>query len=221
MNPDLNPIEEQALDTLLAETLGQSTPPDLSKEILAQLSNDASTSGIQVASNQVASSQSEAQSTGRAGSLVAIFAGIAASIALVAWLASNNADVDDPGMVTAENTPDRLAEPDAKSNVLPPSAVATNDQPPTELPKTQQSVRPPTKVRGVPMVVRSQPQSQPSEISPTLSETHSPSLRRRIELVSQQIETNFSGYWDAIGICLLYTSPSPRDQRGPRMPSSA
>ena len=25
----------------------------------------------------------------------------------------------------------------------------------------------------------------------------------------------------AICICLLYTSPSPRDQRGPRMPSSA
>ena len=25
----------------------------------------------------------------------------------------------------------------------------------------------------------------------------------------------------ALGICLLYTSPSPRDQRGSRMPSSA
>ena len=24
-----------------------------------------------------------------------------------------------------------------------------------------------------------------------------------------------------VGICLLYTSPSPRDQRGSRMPSSA
>ena len=29
---------------------------------------------------------------------------------------------------------------------------------------------------------------------------------------------NFIGF---IGICLLYTSPSPRDQRGSRMPSSA
>ena len=26
---------------------------------------------------------------------------------------------------------------------------------------------------------------------------------------------------DEIGVCLLYTSPSPRDQRGSRMPSSA
>ena len=27
--------------------------------------------------------------------------------------------------------------------------------------------------------------------------------------------------WQEINICLLYTSPSPRDQRGYRMPSSA
>ena len=27
--------------------------------------------------------------------------------------------------------------------------------------------------------------------------------------------------YDDVGICLLYTSPSPRDQRGSRMPSSA
>ena len=26
---------------------------------------------------------------------------------------------------------------------------------------------------------------------------------------------------EAVGTCLLYTSPSPRDQRGSRMPSSA
>ena len=34
-----------------------------------------------------------------------------------------------------------------------------------------------------------------------------------------------AGAWFALGflfsICLLYTSPSPRDQRGSRMPSSA
>ena len=29
------------------------------------------------------------------------------------------------------------------------------------------------------------------------------------------------GEWDQCTICLLYTSPSPRDQRGSRMPSSA
>ena len=29
------------------------------------------------------------------------------------------------------------------------------------------------------------------------------------------------GRFDALSACLLYTSPSPRDQRGARMPSSA
>ena len=33
--------------------------------------------------------------------------------------------------------------------------------------------------------------------------------------------TGFAGHPDAITPCLLYTSPSPRDQRGSRMPSSA
>ena len=35
---------------------------------------------------------------------------------------------------------------------------------------------------------------------------------------------NFNGgenNFDALSLCLLYTSPSPRDQRGSRMPSSA
>ena len=36
------------------------------------------------------------------------------------------------------------------------------------------------------------------------------------------IETlNVTGFFDNAAACLLYTSPSPRDQRGSRMPSSA
>ena len=37
----------------------------------------------------------------------------------------------------------------------------------------------------------------------------------------KRIETLFSQLCDQFMICLLYTSPSPRDQRGSRMPSSA
>ena len=33
--------------------------------------------------------------------------------------------------------------------------------------------------------------------------------------------TTSSGYNDILDICLLYTSPSPRDRYGSRMPSSA
>ena len=39
--------------------------------------------------------------------------------------------------------------------------------------------------------------------------------------VMKKIETIVRQEQDKIGACLLYTSPSPRDQRGSRMPSSA
>ena len=44
------------------------------------------------------------------------------------------------------------------------------------------------------------------------------------EVTLQNLATNVIdgiGIVDNTGICLLYTSPSPRDQRGSRMPSSA
>ena len=34
-------------------------------------------------------------------------------------------------------------------------------------------------------------------------------------------DVTFTLVWENTGNCLLYTSPSPRDQRGSRMPSSA
>ena len=43
-------------------------------------------------------------------------------------------------------------------------------------------------------------------------ETTTPTARDRIDV--QKLRSQYS-------LCLLYTSPSPRDQRGSRMPSSA
>ena len=40
-----------------------------------------------------------------------------------------------------------------------------------------------------------------------------------ISLLMRQLEN--SDFFDKVDFCLLYTSPSPRDQRGSRMPSSA
>ena len=51
---------------------------------------------------------------------------------------------------------------------------------------------------------------------------------RRFDEIMSEIEgkpvsvnTNLNILQDGLGHCLLYTSPSPRDQRGSRMPSSA
>ena len=39
--------------------------------------------------------------------------------------------------------------------------------------------------------------------------------------ISQNSGVPYSKIYEILGTCLLYTSPSPRDQRGSRMPSSA
>ena len=41
------------------------------------------------------------------------------------------------------------------------------------------------------------------------------------EILGEQAGLRPAPYLASRGICLLYTSPSPRDQRGSRMPSSA
>ena len=53
-------------------------------------------------------------------------------------------------------------------------------------------------------------------------------LRERSRLELQQEKTKIINEYEVkissqekLQTCLLYTSPSPRDQRGPRMPSSA
>ena len=45
-------------------------------------------------------------------------------------------------------------------------------------------------------------------------------LEKSLETIKSQISKKYV-YAPISGICLLYTSPSPRDQRGSRMPSSA
>ena len=42
-----------------------------------------------------------------------------------------------------------------------------------------------------------------------------------LEMVKQLLEKDISANGLPAKVCLLYTSPSPRDQRGSRMPSSA
>ena len=40
-------------------------------------------------------------------------------------------------------------------------------------------------------------------------------------VLNKVIQEEFESVFEQVSNCLLYTSPSPRDQRGSRMPSSA
>ena len=52
-------------------------------------------------------------------------------------------------------------------------------------------------------------------------------MSEEVIIETKGVKVNFGDFWALKGIdmkvrsCLLYTSPSPRDQRGSRMPSSA
>ena len=59
---------------------------------------------------------------------------------------------------------------------------------------------------------------QLGRVPETLQRNHL--LNNRASHLSREIETARKRYGDS-STCLLYTSPSPRDQRGSRMPSSA
>ena len=48
-----------------------------------------------------------------------------------------------------------------------------------------------------------------------------PESMQELEEETEMDDESFTYVWDQDFICLLYTSPSPRDQRGSRMPSSA
>ena len=45
--------------------------------------------------------------------------------------------------------------------------------------------------------------------------------RNKVKVDEAHIRHQYFGLMPVIKACLLYTSPSPRDQRGSRMPSSA
>ena len=66
--------------------------------------------------------------------------------------------------------------------------------------------------------------NDPHELNCTILETELSALvgnTTDINILWTTVDGNLSGPSDEITTCLLYTSPSPRDQRGSRMPSSA
>ena len=60
------------------------------------------------------------------------------------------------------------------------------------------------------------------DIHDTLEPLATPGKLQDVDLIVPIWSSARSGHQEEFGnICLLYTSPSPRDQRGSRMPSSA
>ena len=55
----------------------------------------------------------------------------------------------------------------------------------------------------------------------TLADVKEGEMNNALEYVKNTVMPSYDGISGLLGICLLYTSPSPRDPKTSRMPSSA
>ena len=76
------------------------------------------------------------------------------------------------------------------------------------------------KIKGHKLIIASHNQGKVSEIKDLLSH-YEVDVSSSEDFGMEEPEENGDSFEENALICLLYTSPSPRDQRGSRMPSSA
>ncbi len=197
MNKKLNANEEQAMDALLSEILGESSPPDLSPQILAKYSGSVST-------NVVVDSQAATRGASKRGAVrpfitaLSVVTALAASVLLLVWLQGQAVDQPDDGeAMIAANQLD-------STNTAPMESVVqetTPAQSPRELPV--ESPRPRQIPKGIPLIVSDGDNNKldASDDVPTAME--GPDRVRdpeEILLVSKRVDAELVGYWKSVGI---------------------
>lgn len=189
MNEDkLNPHDEQAMDALLSEVLGQAGPPDLSARILAR--HQSSESGPVVVEVQ------ESPPVRRKSSNIPIvvlsgIAALAASLLLVVWI---RGDVDPGEQPIAANSPDP-SQPSV-------DAVAQDDVSPKPVEDAVQPPKARPKPKAVPLVIAESGDDQPGfGQQPSAIETP-PSVGQvePIVLVSKLVDDEMHRYWNSVGV---------------------
>ena len=124
---DLNSHEEQALDALLSEVLGGTSPPDLSQQILHRYQSGDGPVVVDVRDDMVTQKKSiRPIVTG-----VSIVAAVAACMLAVVWI-RHGGSPDDQRSVVAENQIDPVPEEAPIESVAqqpPPADVAPDPRP--------------------------------------------------------------------------------------------
>ena len=193
MNDELNPVEEQALDAMLAETLAGPGPPDLSEKILQQWhANPAEIAPI-VSADRPRKRETRASSSRRNVTiLITAMAALAATFLIAVWLRTN--PQDPAATAVAGNDPDFEVSPLPEvDSPIPQIAVRDAGTPQPDVPQKSS--------RGIPLVMGSDTGvDEPVEDSrrPTLDSSQDPV--EPVMLVSKQIDSELRNYWEAIGI---------------------
>ena len=198
IDEELNRHEEQAMDALLCEILGDSEPPDLSQHILARHIGDAK-------SPLVVEVQSDARNSRKKSSLkpfvaaLSVVTALAASMLLMVWLRGQAVDQpDDQSALVADH------EIDASGTQAPVDGFA--EQRPAALTPgafPKESAQPRPIPQGIPLVTGDERNNtleaggeQPADMQvPDL-----PGDPKAILLVSNRIDEELIDYWRSIGI---------------------
>ncbi len=183
-------VEEQVLDAMLLEALGNVEPPDLTSKILARFSQGDDNESVRaiVATTPKRSKQPpQPVASRRPLAWLASAAAIAASIMMVVWLRQDRGPL--------EGSPESAKLPTI-AEASDPIKPATDERPERQL---DEGPSPPR--RGIPLVVDSTDE-EPIDLIPS-QDSPSPELRQPLEavtLVSKQFESELIEYWSAIGI---------------------
>ena len=196
MSDELTPLEEQAIDAMLDETLAGAGPPDLSHDILERLRQDPSGVGaiIQLDDRSAAPAQARATSTRNVSVFITVIAALAATFLIAIWLRSADPSLADPSPGLVANDP----APTGLETTTPLPATPQIEIPPSPAPDSPPPRKPPT---GIPLIVGTAPpsdQPMPDDKSTELPVSSEP--LQAVVLVSQQVGSDLRGYWDAIGI---------------------
>ena len=196
MNEDLTPIEEQALDALLAETLSESGPPDLSDEILTQLREKPTDVGSIICDDSPKRRAKSKPSTKPITVVLSVVATLAASILLAVWFRSDFNEASES--IAAGPAPPNAADPMVAPSIADdPSPSIESDEP-----KLVEST-PKAPPRGIPLVMESIAGSDRSTDAANAIERSAAAVPENVEavaLVSARVESELQAYWNAVGI---------------------
>ena len=199
MSDELNPIEENALDVLLSESIGNSHPPDLSNQILARLHDPYDRSMTDPPALQAESVSREQAGMSRQFALAAaVITALAASVLLVLWLRFEQDSSTDPSPSVAVDEFN-----DVKNEVLPsldstPSQIANTNRQEGATVSISDAAR---RSQGIPLVMGDPAKSHSAtDDGSTDQRQANPEPPLDIQFVSTRVDEEFRQYWNAIGI---------------------
>ncbi|MGB7348140.1 MAG: hypothetical protein WBD20_28205 [Pirellulaceae bacterium] len=217
----IHATQEQALDALLCEAYGASSPPDLSSAILSRLNDYSATSdcasvsdsGIQIAARPSARHASTRRrnrtSKRRYLAVIAAISALAASVAFVFFIRGFDQQTPIATKPTQSGS-QQIADTGTTNQTIQQNTanlIVVDSPNDTQSLPNQGQVKPAAEPirRGVPMIVQNDPSLETNQTDNIESTAQADSPKRTavrvpIENVASQLQQNWQKYWQATGV---------------------